>query len=514
MLDATWREACAGFAAEQALETDVLPLLAAFGRETDDPRRGWDFAALEAAAGSDRQPLAAEIVSVLSQEIDHDQALLFARRFVSVAGLLDHLAAERPAGRILRVGLWQRLWDVLAAAPPRALRVRAVGDFYCSQAAVVTHRRSAGPSLADRVNALAWTAVAPGVAKACLAGPTRSGPVHINLLSVAPGCTISAWDNRGESLVEETHRRGLVAATSGGFFLYSEADIAPPSARHDLVGLLVSEGVVVSPPVLARTALVVGSDGERNIDRIGPDDALVHLRDGRVLAPQTPGSRAPVGSGRTGRRLPVLAFNRAWGETTPGGAGTAVVVVGQEVVAVAAGSVGVPLNGLVLQLPPGEPPPVPGPVSWSLRRALASAMAGGPRLLRDGVVDLDRQKDDFAGSAPPVTFSQDETFDQNLLPRLVAGLRLDGTLILAAVDGRNLHRAPGMTLRGSAGLLARLGCTEAMNLDGGSSKRMVVQGQTVDLATTEVVAQGSPRARMRPVHSALGCAALRSEADG
>jgi len=129
--------------------------------------------------------------------------------------------------------------------------------------------------------------------------------------------------------------------------------------------------------------------------------------------------------------------------------------------------------------------------------------------LRAGALDLDRAEDVFAGSAPPITFSQDETYDQNLLPRLVVGLRPEGTLILAAVDGRNLAQAPGMTLRGCASLLAQLGCVDGMNLDGGSSKRMILGCETVDLATTEVVGSGTAtEVRVRPVHSALGIGAL------
>ena len=38
----------------------------------------------------------------------------------------------------------------------------------------------------------------------------------------------------------------------------------------------------------------------------------------------------------------------------------------------------------------------------------------------------------------------------------------------------------------TAELMRALGCVRAMNLDGGSSKRMVVNGHTVDLSTTEV----------------------------
>ena len=130
-------------------------------------------------------------------------------------------------------------------------------------------------------------------------------------------------------------------------------------------------------------------------------------------------------------------------------------------------------------------------------------MAGGPRLLRGGLPDISLVEQDFAGSAPPVTFSQDETFDQNLLPRMAAGLTGDGTLILVAIDGRNFEHALGMTLRQTAALCRTLGCVEAMNLDGGSSKRMVVGSELVDLSSTEVVSTSQSQAHVRPVHSGL-----------
>lgn len=115
---------------------------------------------------------------------------------------------------------------------------------------------------------------------------------------------------------------------------------------------------------------------------------------------------------------------------------------------------------------------------------------------------LDLGAEEFAGTAPPVTFSQDETFDQNLLPRMGVGLRDDGSLLFCAVDGRHFERAPGMTLRQLGEVLRAHGCTRAMNLDGGSSKRMVVDGAVVDLPSTDVVARGAART-IRPVRSGI-----------
>ena len=82
--------------------------------------------------------------------------------------------------------------------------------------------------------------------------------------------------------------------------------------------------------------------------------------------------------------------------------------------------------------------------------------------------------------APPITFSQDETFDQNLLPRMAVGLRADGSLVFLAVDGREPNVAPGLRLQDCASILKHLDCRQAMNLDGGSSKRMFIGQQQVD----------------------------------
>lgn len=123
---------------------------------------------------------------------------------------------------------------------------------------------------------------------------------------------------------------------------------------------------------------------------------------------------------------------------------------------------------------------------WTPPNRIVNAMAGGPMLVMDGVVSIDKEREEFRETAPPVTFSQDETFDMNLLPRMGVGVTKDGRyLYCAAVDGRDLA-TPGMTLRLLGTFLRDLGCDTAMNLDGGSSKRMILEGAVIDNSTTEV----------------------------
>jgi len=62
--------------------------------------------------------------------------------------------------------------------------------------------------------------------------------------------------------------------------------------------------------------------------------------------------------------------------------------------------------------------------------------------------------------------------------RTAVGVTADGRLLLVVVDGRQPGYSRGMTLRELAELLLRLDAVSAMNLDGGGSSEMVVNGLT------------------------------------
>ncbi|MCA9489002.1 MAG: phosphodiester glycosidase family protein [Myxococcales bacterium] len=449
-----WRQRCLELVEEHGLDGAWADVLRAF----------------EGPAG-DVTDLPSRIASTLAEEVDADQAALFSRRFVSVRSLLSTLS--RAEARLLEHVLTERAAGILEAPGPRALRIRALVDYVFGRSALLVHERPDAPSAEELVARVRWTEVAPGVRHATVAGATRQGPVHLNLLRLR-GVRLTALDARGRGdPVTLAASTGAVALFSGGFFLYSEPDIEHPARRGDPVGLLVEDGAVRGWPVFRRSALLQDHDGTVRIDRIGPDDArwtvagrsvrpsgFVQRADAEV-GPDEPG--IAVASGRVvgrGRRLPV------------------------------------PLAGLVLLGVDGE---LGSDVHAELP-GVRAAMAGGPTLVGPDALDLGAEQ--FAGSAPPLTFSRDETYDTNLLPRMAVGLRGD-ELVVLAVDGRDLERAPGLTLRATGSLLASLGCERATNLDGGSSKRMVVGGRVVDLATTEVVAGGSSSDRVRPLHTAV-----------
>jgi len=469
----SWLEACRVEGERAGLDPDWFEVLWAFGGEDAPGPADLD-------APLPRESLPTAIEECLAREVDAGQAALFARRFHSVVGLLDGMG--QPETTLLRVALFRRAAQILAAPPPHARRIRALVDYIWSQAAVVRHRRPGAPRLEDLVGELVLREVSPKVRHGRVQGLTDQGPVHINVLRVRSPRLRTMDARGGGGLVALCAAHGAVAGVSGGFFLYSEPDIEAPSRRTDPVGWLVTDGQLVSPPVFGRTALVQEASGALSIRT--QDLSGVVLQIGTVVvAPDTP------------------RVHRAQAEVVSASEGGLVVaVVGHEVVGVSTTELSVPLAGFVLCLAPGASVAVGDRVLYDLP-AVAQAMAGGPLLLGEGALQL--ACEDFAGSAPPVTFSQDETFDRNLLPRMAAGLTGAGELVLAAVDGRNAERAPGLTLRRTGELMRALGCVRAMNLDGGSSKRMVVQGEVVDLPSTEVVGDRTAPARVRPVHTAV-----------
>ena len=69
----------------------------------------------------------------------------------------------------------------------------------------------------------------------------------------------------------------------------------------------------------------------------------------------------------------------------------------------------------------------------------------------------------------------DRTFVTHRHNRTALGLRPDGTMLLLVADGRFAHQAEGLSLPELEHVMLWLGCTEAINLDGGGSSTMYVR---------------------------------------
>jgi len=278
-----------------------------------------------------------------------------------------------------------------------------------------------------------------------------------------------------------------VAAVNGDFFALAGADYAAVP-----LGLQVLDGELVTFPDPARSVLYILSDGTAHIGRFranawlrGPDDLLL-----QIAAVNRPPGYADL-----------VLFTPRFGEETRADEDTTQFALvslsgplrpSAEITAKVAsitktGSQRIPPSGAVLA--------ARGVSAYALRRVrvgdtlalslrippgvgeIRQAVGGGPRLVRDGLVSVEHIKERFA-----------DRFASRPHPRTGAGIR-DGMLVLVTVDGRQPGYSQGMTLYEFAELFLELGCSEAMNLDGGGSATMVIRDRVVNSPSS-----GLPRA--------------------
>lgn len=97
------------------------------------------------------------------------------------------------------------------------------------------------------------------------------------------------------------------------------------------------------------------------------------------------------------------------------------------------------------------------------------AISGGPYLIMDGQIYIDQENENFK-------FPKKDTY----APRTAIGIDNNKKLYLIAVDGRNHGYSVGLTLQELAELLKKLDLKDAINLDGGGSTTLVVDGKIVN----------------------------------
>ena len=98
---------------------------------------------------------------------------------------------------------------------------------------------------------------------------------------------------------------------------------------------------------------------------------------------------------------------------------------------------------------------------------MQTAVGGGPVLLQNGEIKITNNEElKFAGKAI-----------EDKHPRTAMGYTKYNKLIILVIEGRNPGKAEGATLTQEAQVFKDLGCWEALNLDGGGSSCMLVNGK-------------------------------------
>ncbi len=98
---------------------------------------------------------------------------------------------------------------------------------------------------------------------------------------------------------------------------------------------------------------------------------------------------------------------------------------------------------------------------------MQTAVGGGPVLVQNGQIKITNNEE--------LKFAGDAINDKH--PRTLMGYTKDNKLIVMVIEGRNPAVAEGASLVQAAQLMLQLGCVEALNLDGGGSSCMLINGK-------------------------------------
>jgi exopolysaccharide biosynthesis protein len=112
---------------------------------------------------------------------------------------------------------------------------------------------------------------------------------------------------------------------------------------------------------------------------------------------------------------------------------------------------------------------------------METAIGGGPVLLQNGEIKITNNEErKFGGKAI-----------NNHEPRTAIGYTKDQKLIILVCEGRS-DSAAGLTLIQEARILKDLNCVEALNLDGGGSSCMLINGKETNIPSSKGVQRPVP----------------------
>ena len=270
---------------------------------------------------------------------------------------------------------------------------------------------------------------------------------------------------------EIAQEQDAVAAVNGTYFAYTGKPL----------GTLLIDKELVSSPIYDRTALIITDDRKAFVDNIKIDTYF-----------RTPnGVRYNITGINQGRgKEAVILYSPVWGEQTGTGRdGIELIVSGRAVKEIKLGNSPIPRDGYVIS--------ISGPATQFLYdnvkvgdkldthirvipfatapKTILHMISGGPRLVKNGVVYVSKHEEKFKADIA-----------KGRAARTAVGVTADGKLLLVAVDGlprskedRSEKSSIGMTLEEMAELLISLRAVEALNLDGGSSTTMWVDGKVI-----------------------------------
>lgn len=291
-------------------------------------------------------------------------------------------------------------------------------------------------------------------------------PVRINVVELSTGVNsnlevVPAIASDGtlasrSKISNIAQRENAIAAINGGYF--------KPQTGVPLGTLMINKKVYTGP-IYDRVAMGIFDDGYAM--------ARVQLK-AKIL---TNAVNLKIDNINQPRMLSthVLVYTPEWGKTAPTCPkyGKAISISGGKLSNTSYGALDIPENGFVVVGPEKDINTIIKAKNFKLDvkmnpewKDVNHIISGGPYLVRGGeiYVDMTAQKLSAIGGRNP---------------RTAIGYTKDNHLIMLTADGRE-GSSVGLTLMELAHLMRELGCVNAMNLDGGGSTVMYVNGQVVN----------------------------------
>lgn len=290
-------------------------------------------------------------------------------------------------------------------------------------------------------------------------------PVRINIvelstdvnsnLMVEPAIASDVLASRSK-ISNIAQRENAIIAINGGYF--------KPQTGVPLGTLMINKKVYTGP-IYDRVAMGIFDDNyemarvklkAKVITNIG-DLNIDNINQPRMLSTHT------------------IVYTRDWGETTPISPkyGAQLVVDNGKFVKLTQERVKIPENGFVIIGPIKRLEAISAAKRFRLElninpewKEVNHIISGGPYLVRHGEVFVDMTAQKLASIG-----------GRN--PRTAIGYTKNKHLIMLTADGRE-GASVGLTLMELAQLMKEFGCVDAMNLDGGGSTVMYVQGKVVN----------------------------------
>lgn len=270
------------------------------------------------------------------------------------------------------------------------------------------------------------------------------------------------------SVVSMSRQNNAFAAVNGSYF--------KPQTGVPL-GLMMIDKKILTGPIYNRVALGITDNGFK-MDRAGIDAELKYL-----------GASLKVNNINQPRMLcsDVLVYTPEWGKSSPKTPkyGIQVAVENGRVIEQSENPLKIPSNGFVISGPKVKIEELLSAkeekkifrkkqntdIVFDIKVSpewedVNHIISGGPFLVKDGKVFVDYVEEKFK----PITGKN---------PRTAVGYTKDGYFIMVTIDGRE-ESSVGAGLYELAKIMKSFGCEYAMNLDGGGSSTMQINGQIVN----------------------------------